>query len=261
MKVLISASNDFVKWLGLDLPRIPSLEGKRVGTQTITSDENTLSWQCQALREHSRSPVATVIAVEASSRYCIIFPNLLKMSMLEFEQELKRRWLKETLIMAVESGAVNNADVNIMEKQFIDTTMAFSWFKNTDLSVNGHVADTEQWIRSGSVLHRINYLGETEAFELAFQINKNRKKVKISTQKKLHERFVPVARLLDDALFRFAQGLSPDKYPNIHTGNFPNPYQHYRTQKNDKLVAHGQIKETPSNIFYLNQAKGDTHDL
>lgn len=256
MKVLISASNDFVKWLGLDLPRIPSIDGKRIGTQTITSDETTLSWQCQALREHSRSQVATVIAVEASSRYCIIFPNLMKMTMAEFEQELKRRWLKEILIMAVESGAVNNSDIEVMEKQFIDTTMEFSWFKNTDLSVNGHVTDTEQWIRSGSVLHRINYLGETEAFELAFHINKMRKKVKISTKKRLHERFVPVARLLDDALFRFAHGLSADEYPNTEMGNFPSPYEHYLQKIQNKLVAHGVNEEKTSNVIYLEQYKG-----
>ncbi|MBL4909204.1 MAG: hypothetical protein JKX78_04120 [Alteromonadaceae bacterium] len=255
MKVIISASNDFMKWLGLDLPRISSIDGKRVGTQTITSDESTLSWQCQALREHSRSQVATVIAVEASSRYCIIFPNLVKMTMAEFEQELKRRWLKEALIMAVESGAVDSTDTHVMKKQFIDTTMAFTWFKNTDLSVNGHVADTEQWIRSGLVLHRINSLGEIEAFELAFDINKMRKKVKISTQKRLHQSFVPVARLLDDALFRFAQGLSADKYPNTDTGNFPSPYEHYRQKIQNKLVAHGVNEEKTSNVIYLEQYK------
>ncbi|PCI59416.1 MAG: hypothetical protein COB35_11255 [Gammaproteobacteria bacterium] len=242
-----------MKWLGLDLPRIPSIDGKRVGTQKIFSDESTLSWQCQALIEHSRSQVATV---EASSRYCIIFSNLMKMTMAEFEQELKRRWLKEALIMAVESGAINNVDVNAMEKQFIYTTMKFSWFKNTDLSVNGHVADTEQWIRSGSVLHRINYLGEIEAFELAFHINKMRKKVKISTKKRLHQSFIPVARLLDDALFRFAQGLSADKYPNTDTGDFPSPYAHYQQKKQDKLVAHGVNEEKTSNVIYLEQYKG-----
>lgn len=256
MNIIISASNDFAKWLGLDLSRIPSKDGKRIGTQPITSNESTLSWQCQALRDHSRSQVATIIAVEANSRYCIIFPNLVKMSMCEFEQELKRRWLKENIIMAVESGAILPNNSAKVETQFNKTLMNFNWFKNTDLSVNGHVSDTEQWIRAGSALHRTNYLGETEAIELGFHINKMRKKVKISKQKRLHERFIPIARLLDDALFRFAHGLSHDKYPNTNEGCFPNPYKLYQKKNIDKLTAHEVTKETrPSNVIYFNQFK------
>jgi len=252
---MMSVSKNFAKFFGFDLTRLPSADGKRIGTQTISSDENTLSWQCQALTEHSRSRVATVIAVEASSRYSIIFPNLAKMSMQEFEQEFKRRWLQESLLMAVESGAISVESIDKMKEQFANATMQFQWFKNTDLSVNGHVTDTEQWIRAGSVLHRINYLGETEAIELAFQINKTRKKVKISTEKKLHERFVPVARLLDDALFRFAQGLSFNKYPNIDAGDFPSPYEYYQQKRQDKLVAHGVSSATASNVIYFDQYK------
>jgi len=251
----MSVSNNFAKFFGLDLARLPSTDGKRIGTQTISSDENTLSWQCQALTEHSRSRVATVIAVEASSRYSIIFPNLAKMPMLTFEQELKRRWLKEALLMVVDSGAISVERTDKMKEQFAKTTMQFQWFKNTDLSVNGHVTDTEQWIRAGSVLHRINYLGETEAIELGFNINKMRKKVTISAQKKLHERFVPVARLLDDALFRFAQGLSFDQYPATDVGNFPCPYEHYQQKRQDKLVAHGVSLETTSNVISFDKYK------
>jgi hypothetical protein len=261
VNIMMSASNKFAKFFGFDLARIPKVDGKRIGTQTISSDENTLSWQCQALTEHSHSRVATVIAVEASSRYSIIFPNLAKMSMFEFEQEFKRRWLKESLLMAVESGAISVESIDKMKEQFANTTMQFQWFKNTDLSVNGHVTDTEQWIRAGSVLHRINYLGETEAIELAFQINKTRKKVKISTEKKLHERFVPVARLLDDALFRFAQGLSFNKYSNTDAGNFPCPYEHYQQKRQDKLIAHGVSSVTTSNIIYLDQYKSEKNEL
>ncbi|PCI58782.1 MAG: hypothetical protein COB35_12900 [Gammaproteobacteria bacterium] len=62
--------------------------------------------------------------------------------------------------------------------------------------------------------------------------------------------------MLDDALFRFAQGLSPDKYPNTDTGNFPSPYAHYQQKKQDKLVAHGVISATTSNVIYLEQYKG-----
>jgi len=177
--------------------------------------------------------------------------------MREFEQELKRRWLKENTIMAVESGAILPDNVVEVETQFNNSSMNFNWFRNTDLSVNGHVCDTEQWIRAGSALHRTNYLGETEAIELGFHINKMRKKVKISKKKRLHERFVPVARLLDDALFRFAHGLSHDEYPNTEKGLFPNPYPYYQKKKRHKLTTHGVATDTPpSNVIYLNQFKG-----
>lgn len=255
--IIISASNEFIKWLGLDLERIPSIDSKCIGTQAIISNENTLSWQCQALRSHSRSKVATVIAVEATSRYCIIFPNLPAMSMAQFEQELTRRWLKEVLAMATDSGAILPENVSGMKNQFNNTSMTFSWFKNTDLSVNGHVSDTEQWIKHSNDTQRTGQLDEIKAFELGFHINSMKKKVKISKHKQLHERFVPVARLLDDALFRFAQGLSYDEYPNVDAGNFPNPYALYQKKKAEKLTTHLQREETVSNVVYLNQFKSN----
>jgi len=186
MEVLIGASNAFVKWMKLDLPRIPSIDGKRIGTQRITSTATSVAWQCHTLLEHSKATRATIIAVEARSRFCIIFSNIAQLSVTEFEQQLKNKWLREVLFMSHTSGAVddNERELEQIGQQFVATTMDFNWVKNTDLSVSGHVSDTEQWIRSTSALNRANHLGQQEANELAYHINTQRKKVKQPPYKK-----------------------------------------------------------------------------
>jgi len=72
MKCIISATNAFAKWLKLDLPRIPSPDGKKIGLQSLITDEDSLSWQCHVIQKHARLTKTTVIAVEAYSLYVII---------------------------------------------------------------------------------------------------------------------------------------------------------------------------------------------
>ncbi|NRA72616.1 MAG: hypothetical protein HRU24_16510 [Gammaproteobacteria bacterium] len=248
MQILIGASNAFIKWMGIDLPRIPSNDGKRIGVQTISSSPTSVAWQCHALLEHSKAQYATIIAVEARSRFCIIFSNLPKLSMGDFDQHLKDHWLRNVLFMSHQSGAVTDSQEigHKIVQQFNNTVMDFNWVKNTDLSVSGHVSDVEQWIRSGSVLNRANHLSPPEANELAYHINTQRKKAKQHSSAKKMAIFIPVARLLDDGLFRFAKGLSGDRYPETKLGDFPNPYpslsstissnvvflEHFRKNKN-----------------------------
>jgi len=252
MEVLIGASNAFIKWMKLDLPRIPSIDGKRIGTQPITSTASSVAWQCHALLEHSRATIATIIAVEARSRFCIIFSNMTQLSIAEFEQQLKNQWLREVLFMAHASGAVddNEKELEQIGQQFIATKMDFNWVKNTDLSVSVHVSDVEQWIRSTSSLNRANHLGPQETNELAYHINTQRKKAKQPPHKKMAS-FIPVSRLLDDGLFRFANGLSNDHYPETALGNFPSPYPQQNSQPQVSLI---KSKETlPANVVCLDK--------
>ncbi|MET4693593.1 hypothetical protein V5J35_003677 [Endozoicomonas sp. NE40] len=69
MDILLSGTNAFCKYLNIDPPRIPSPDGKRIGTQPIQTTQDTMAWQCHAAkRQSSAGEMIDVIVVEARSR-------------------------------------------------------------------------------------------------------------------------------------------------------------------------------------------------
>ena len=192
MKIIISASNAFAKWLKLDLPRIQSTDGKKIGTQSLITDSDSMSWQCHVIRIHSRSVKATVIAIEANSRYAIIMPYSFTPSQETFETDLSRLWANQMVYLMIDSGAIFESDVTCVFAQFKSKEKYFDWVKNTDLSVNGHVSDTEQWVVQSFEQYGIKHFDEKEAFGLGLHINKMFKKAKSPLG--IKERFYPVAR-------------------------------------------------------------------
>lgn len=135
-----------------------------------------------------------------------------------FEAYFKDRWFHEVSLMTIEGQALDEAHTGVLAEQFYQTPMDFIWYQNTDTSVNGHVTDTEKWVRANIHENNINMKNEQDAINLGLHVNKQRKKVG------KHSRFFPVARMLDDGLYRFAKGLSPHCYPNNPDFNFPSPY-------------------------------------
>lgn len=242
MNIQISASNALCKWIKLDLSRFPSVDGKRIGTQTITTNAETLAWQCHVITNNSQSHYGTVIAVEARSRYVMIFPDLAPLTQAEFEELFLGRLLIEMVNLMLHHGAIEEAVADIVASQFVKQTEVFCWFKNTDLSVNGHVSDTESWILQSSDNNDVTAYNDDEAYGLSMHINEMRKRIASEGRNK---RFIPVERMLDDALFRFAKGLSRDSYPNTPNGHFPNPYP--KSVAADKQ----EHKAIPDNVVFL----------
>ncbi|PKH08107.1 hypothetical protein [Moritella sp. Urea-trap-13] len=221
MKIQISASNALCKWMKLDLDRIISVDGKRIGTQTITTDAETLAWQCQVIKNNPQSHEGTVIAVESRSRYVMIFPNLSPPTQAEFEALFLGRLFIEVANLMLHSRAIEESVADIVASEFTAQNKGFCWFKNTDLSVNGHVSDAESWIRQSCDNNDVTAYSDDEAYGLSMHINEMRKRI---AKEGRNSRFVPVKRLLEDALFRFAKGLSRDSYPETPNGHFPSPY-------------------------------------
>lgn len=221
MKIQISASNALCKWMKLDLDRITSIDGKRIGTQTITTDAETLAWQCHVIKNHSNDSNGTVIAVEARSRYVIIIPDLAPPTQAEFEELFLGRLFIEVANLMLHSGAIEESVADIVASEFTAQNKGFCWFKNTDLSVNGHVSDAESWIRQSSDNNDVTAYSDDEAYGLSMHINEMRKRI---AKEGRNSRFVPVERLLEDALFRFAKGLANGSYPETPNGHFPCPY-------------------------------------
>ena len=76
-----------------------------------------------------------------------------------------------------------------------------NWVRNTDMSINGHMSDTEQWVKQMLADYDLQYLNEEDATGLAHHINslqKRANKGQSSTKK-----FIPLDRFIDDGINRF----------------------------------------------------------
>lgn len=258
MIITLSASVALNKWMNLDLPRMESPDGKRVGTQPLHSDEMGQAWQCHVVKDHNTyGRFATIIATEARSRYTMIFPNITAPTQEEFEQMFLERFVSEAVNLMLESRAIEEEDLEAVVHQFMVEDKHFYWFRNTDLSVNGHIADTEIWIRQNDTEHRVTTISDDDSYFLALHINQLRKRTKIAGVK---DSFIPVARMVDDVLFRFAKGLSPYNYPDCSPGDFPNPYAIERDERSKKQqpakqtakqVTSTKPDELPDNVVCL----------
>lgn len=210
MDILFSCSSSFCSWLKIKPERLESIDGKNIGTQTISTNENTMSWQLNVSGfSKERYGRIDVIAVEARSRYAIIFPNLpySGFSQDAFQNLFLERWGTELCHFCESSNIVAPDDMKTMIEQFMDTVFGFYWVKNTDLSVNGHVADAENWLTSYSLDMNGKPLTVEQAFlKLGININQHMKKAKVAGQK-YPEQFSPFDRILEDWAFRFMQGI------------------------------------------------------
>lgn len=226
LQILMSATNAFCKYIKQDMARLPSPDGKRVGTQPIASGENVIAWQVHAVKGYGKRKACTdVIVVEARSRYAILFSNPEFADLHEFTEQFASRWAREGMYMAVESGATTQDQAQTMYDQFLDMDKEFRFVRNTDLSVNGHVADAEQWLSQSYERYGVKQLDESEEIGLGMQrINCVHKKARLFPDAKQMESFIPMSRMVDDWLFRFARGLSEWAYPQTPNGDFPNPF-------------------------------------
>jgi len=148
-KIVLSGSNDFCRFFGGDIPRLESLDKSTVGRQRLTSSETVQFWQCQYLdlaKYQMRRPADdVVIAVEANSRFCLIIPPC------DGDKALFEQVFIQTLVASVQPFLQQD----ITNLQFLKTLENFDaefvgidWIRNTDLSINGNVADVGQWLKS-----------------------------------------------------------------------------------------------------------------
>ena len=199
-QVVFSASKAFCRWIKQDFPRLRPFENTKLGVQSITSNKQQVSWQLHVIAKPSSPHLKTVIAVEAHSRFTILMPYAYPPSIKEFEAEFSRRWVAGLTELLILNGFLKEHDVNRVYGLFLYAFNNTSWHKNVDLSVNGHVADAEQWVRSFLIEKGETSLNKHDAQSLAAHINCQYKKVRSADGHK--DRFVPTARFIEDSLSR-----------------------------------------------------------
>lgn len=200
LNIVISAGNSLCKWLNIELPRMPSPDGKRIGTQPLQNSDNTQYWQCQAVQLGGNTSTL-VIAVEAHSRFSIILPFDWTPTVDEFEEAFLSHMMKSLIGLLLFHGIVNpDANLSTIDR-ILGSVNDISWFRNTDLSVNGHVKDTEEWILAYQEDFNKIELDEEDLAKLEAHVNDLVKKVKTGPKSK--DSFIPVPRFIDDAIKRF----------------------------------------------------------
>lgn len=239
-KVIFSATNALNKWLKLDLPRIPSPDGKRIGTQPLLTDAATLSWQCHVVENAYQSGKYTVIAVEAYSRFTMLLPFDYAPKQDELQQALCLQWIYSLFELMADNGAVGWESQRQVADQFYQGLNDVCWYRNTDLSINGHVADAEQWVKQTLDDLGQGALTDDLVFDLSRHINSMFKRAPASLGKKV--KFYPVPRFVDDGLFRFAKGLNEFNSEGVALGDFLNPYElqvtiQSKSEKPDNVIS------------------------
>lgn len=115
MDVVFSCTNAFCKYLNIDPPGIPSPDGKRIGIQPIQTTQDSIAWQCHAIKPNTPTKkMIDVIVVEACSRYAILFSNPEFQSIHEFIPKFRNRWPEESVHMAMGSGATTQKHYQAM---------------------------------------------------------------------------------------------------------------------------------------------------
>ncbi|HDM8129107.1 TPA: amino acid adenylation [Vibrio harveyi] len=194
MHLQLSATNALNKWLKADFPRLPVEEGKQAGVNKLSSDAATMSWQVHLIENRYRSLEKTLIVCEANSRFIYFIPlNRMTLTPDELAERLKIEW-QFSFVEALElSGLISHYDIATLLSKLNDIEFTPLWIKNTDLSINGHIADAAQWVTQTLQDRNLDRLSQPLAFEISNYINSQTKSIKVNNKK---QRFIPTERLL-----------------------------------------------------------------
>lgn len=200
MQLQLSATNALNKWLKADFSRLPVEEGKQAGVNKLGSDASTLSWQVHLIENCYQSVEKTLVVCEANSRFTyFISLNRMFFTPDELAERLKIEWqfafVKALEVYSlIDRGIISHYDIATLLSELNDIEFTPYWIKNTDLSINGHIADAAQWLTQTLQDRNLDRLSQSLAFEISTYINCQTKSIKINNKK---QRFIPIERLLD----------------------------------------------------------------
>lgn len=175
-----SVTNALAKWLKTDLPRLPAAPGQQVGVQSISSTDTQMCWQLHIIANSYGSRHKTIIATEANSRFTVFIPVDMLMTLEQLAKRLQMEWqfvLAESLQLHSELPPSDSVQ---LLSDLSDLPVITEWIKNTDLSVNGHVADAGLWVTDTLADRKLAALPPLLALELAIHVNTQPKRIKKS---------------------------------------------------------------------------------
>lgn len=182
MQVTFHASKPMARFLkkrsGVELTRLPCDDPAVVGRVPLHSSPMHVAWQLHVIQTNRDHGDQVVLAMEAFSRYQIFIPVVWNMGMKEVEAALMQRWLEELLLLKAGNPYIGDDMTGTVLAQLLSRPPQPNWVTNTDLSINGHLADTDQWIASELQQKRCSILREEHARDLAWYLNNQIKTVK-----------------------------------------------------------------------------------
>ncbi|QBZ83701.1 amino acid adenylation [Hydrogenovibrio crunogenus] len=211
MKILFSGSNAFCKWFGNDIERYPSFNASQVGRRSLTSGDERMCWQCQyyELGKYfgSGDRGHCVIAVEANTRMTVFIP-VFSADKADFEVHFIQSLAEgvEHLLATDPKRRFDKMAFLAQLEQLDQRLEGFEWVRNTDMSVNGHVADAEQWL--SQEYREAGSLIKTDLAGLQLHLNTLPKRIKISDQPKRHKKVIPDLDFIDYWARQFSEPFS-----------------------------------------------------
>lgn len=220
MNTLFSISNKLAKSTKLDLERLRDEDGQNPGVQPVVTHSRQVAWQFQLFKIGEST---VIIAIESYSRYVILLPFYFSPTWDELEAAFYERWFAD-IDSWMSMGRFVRSDQQRaqLRKQFTEQGEP-QRHRNLDQSINGHIIDTQFWIRDYMDQKRTQEFDQQMAHELCAYINDQPKRVKDAKGKRC--KFSPLERFLDDSLYRYAYGICDQPIPGCAMGDFPNPHR------------------------------------
>lgn len=182
MQVTFHASKPMTRFLkkrsGVELTRLPCEDLALVGRVPLQSSPLHVAWQLHIIQTNRDHGDQVLLAMEAFSRYQILIPVTWTMGMREIESTLMHRWLEELLILKVGNPYCGADITGTVLAQLLNRPPQPAWVANMDLSISGHLSDTDQWIASELHQKRRSILRDDHARDLAWYLNNQIKTVK-----------------------------------------------------------------------------------
>ncbi|WP_370980470.1 hypothetical protein [Agaribacterium sp. ZY112] len=204
MKREYSISPELAQACGLKLAPMPSSRGGLSGAEKIHTHSSLLSWQFDLsqrkvglFREH------IVIAVEAYSHFALILPYQQTLpSWQQLQSDFHQLWWDQLVLHLGRTQFVNEqSDIELIQQRFVEQKQANCWL-NHDEQLSEQIELIKRWINSFCDKFRVDRLSANHVWNLLGHINIESRSANSDEQTP-----IPLARFLDDSLYRFAQGL------------------------------------------------------
>ena len=220
MSIIFSISNKLAKSAELELSRLTDARGQSPGVQSVITHSRQIAWQFQSFKSGNST---VIITIESYSRYVLLLPFYYYPTWDEVKAAFYEQWFVHMQDWMNMGGFVRTSQQQAQLENQFQAQSEPQLYRNLDLSINGHIIDTQFWIHDYMDQMAVQSFDQQMGKELSVHINNQPKRVKDMNGKR--SEFSPLERFLDDSLYRYAQGLCDQFIPGCAEGNFPNPHK------------------------------------